>query len=174
MTKITSEILSEVKGGTEPVKVGDRVLIVNCSNCPETNGKVGTVIRDKSLEDNPMFELDVPSNHYGEYTLMDSEFDVWALISTEEEEPEEAESESDAVSRPSHYTAGKTEVIDIIAQTVSGYDNPFVAHCVGTATKYLNRAPYKHDTPTEDLRKAVAYLNFAIKHLEEKAEKEGE
>lgn len=81
---------------------------------------------------------------------------------------------SDAVSHPSHYTAGEIEVIDIIAQTVSGYDDPFVAHCVGTATKYLNRAPYKHDDPTEDLKKAKAYLEFAIKHLEEKAEEDGE
>lgn len=80
---------------------------------------------------------------------------------------------SDAVSHPSHYTAGKIEVIDIIAQTVAGYDDPFVAHCVGTATKYLNRAPYKHDTPTEDLKKARAYLEFAIKQLE-KAEEDGE
>ncbi len=166
MTIITSEILSEVKGGTDPVKVGDRVIIVDCSDCPENNGKVGTVINVVTAEYDVMFDLDIPSKAYGVYTYMDADYDEWALVAGEEAEP-------DAVSHPSHYTAGEIEVIDIIAQTVSGYSDPFVAHCVGTATKYLNRAPYKHDTPTEDLRKAVAYLNFAIKHLEE-SEEEGE
>ncbi|WP_254846783.1 DUF3310 domain-containing protein [Oceanobacillus sojae] len=81
---------------------------------------------------------------------------------------------SDAVSHPSHYTAGEIEVIDIIKQTVAGYDDPFVAHSVGTATKYLNRAPYKHATPTEDLKKSRAYIDFAIKHLEDGSEEEDE
>lgn len=73
---------------------------------------------------------------------------------------------TDAVSRPSHYTAGEIEVIDIIAQTVAGYDDPFVGHCIGTATKYLNRAPYKHASPLEDLKKSRAYIDFAIEHME--------
>lgn len=72
---------------------------------------------------------------------------------------------TDAVKQPSHYTQGGVEVIDIIAQTVAGYDDAFVAHCVGTSTKYLNRAPYKHDSPLEDLRKAREYLTFAIEHI---------
>lgn len=166
------DLVEGIKGGTDPVKEGDRVIIVDCSNCPETNGKVGTVIRDVSLEGNPMFELDVPSNFYGEYTLMDSEFDVWALISTEEEEPEEAESESDAVSHPSHYTAGKTEVIDIIAQTVSGYDDPFLGYTLGNVIKYISRAPYKHDDPLEDLKKSREYITFAIEKLEGDSDKQ--
>ncbi len=76
---------------------------------------------------------------------------------------------SDAVSHPSHYTAGEIEVIDIIAQTVAGYDDPFVGHCVGTATKYLNRAPFKNNL-LEDLKKSRAYVNFAIKHMEKDAD----
>lgn len=76
---------------------------------------------------------------------------------------------ADAVNSPSHYTQGGVEVIDIIAQTVSGYDDGFTAHCVGTATKYLNRAPHKHATPLEDLEKAAKYLEFAIKHEKKKA-----
>lgn len=74
----------------------------------------------------------------------------------------------DSVEHPSHYTQGGVEVIEIIAQTVSGYDDGFTAHCVGTATKYLNRAPFKHETPLEDLRKAAKYLEFAIEHEEKK------
>ena len=74
----------------------------------------------------------------------------------------------DSVEHPSHYTQGGVEVIEIIAQTVSGYDDGFTAHCVGTATKYLNRAPFKHETPLEDLKKAAKYLEFAIEHEEKK------
>ena len=100
--------------------------------------------------------------------------DCEALIVTEPFESESEEPASDAVSHPSHYTQGGIEVIDIIAQTVAGYDDPFVGHCVGTSTKYLNRAPYKHETPIEDLRKAGAYIQFAIDHINEKLTKEGE
>ena len=73
----------------------------------------------------------------------------------------------DIVNNPSHYNSGNIETIDLIKEVVSGYDDSFVAHCVGTATKYVSRAPFKHDDHTIDLKKAVAYLNFAIKHLEE-------
>lgn len=87
------------------------------------------------------------------------------------EEIEVVHKESEAsnnVNSPSHYTQGGVEVIEIIAQTVSGYDDGFTAHCVGTATKYLNRAPHKHETPLEDLKKAAKYLEFAIEHEEKK------
>lgn len=72
----------------------------------------------------------------------------------------------DTVDSPSHYTAGKYETIDVIEHVVTGYEDPFVSHCVGTATKYLDRAPYKHGEPSEDLRKAAKYLEFAIKRLD--------
>lgn len=77
------------------------------------------------------------------------------------------ETAEDIVNNPSHYNSGNIETIDLIKEVVSGYDDSFVAHCVGTATKYVSRAPFKHDDHTIDLKKAVAYLNFAIKHLEE-------
>lgn len=98
------------------------------------------------------------------------EFEVVSRAEAEESISSDA-GLSDAVSQPSHYTAGDIEVIDIIAQTVAGYDDPFVGHCVGTATKYLNRAPYKHETPVEDLRKAERYIQFAIEHLTKDDEK---
>lgn len=75
---------------------------------------------------------------------------------------------TDSVEHPSHYTQGRFETIEIIAHTVSGYTDGFTAHCVGTATKYLNRAPHKHATPLEDLKKAAKYLEFAIEHEEGK------
>jgi len=76
---------------------------------------------------------------------------------------------SDAVNSPSHYKRGKFETIEVIEEITQGYADGFVAHCAGTAIKYIARAPYKHDTPTEDLRKAAKYLEFAIKRLEAEA-----
>ncbi|GGP13524.1 DUF3310 domain-containing protein [Oceanobacillus neutriphilus] len=142
-----------------PVKVGDYVRINKCEECSESEGKYGTVIRTGTAAEAD-FDVDIPSKVYGDYTWIDADYDEWSVFPKTDSDP-------DAVSHPSHYTAGEIEVIDIIAQTVSGYDDPFVAHCVGTATKYLNRAPYKHDTPTEDLKKAKAYLEFAINHLDQ-------
>src|SRR5690625_2124773 len=69
---------------------------------------------------------------------------------------EKEERVTDAVSHPNHYTQGKFETIEVIEHIVEGYSDPFVSHCVGTATKYLDHAPYKHDDPLEDLRKARA------------------
>lgn len=89
----------------------------------------------------------------------DTEWDVTEL-------PKFETVELDAVNSPSHYKRGKYETIDIIEHITAGYDDGFVAHCAGTAIKYIARAPFKHDTPTEDLRKAAKYLEFAIKRLE--------
>ena len=73
---------------------------------------------------------------------------------------------SDAVNHPSHYAKGRFETIEMIEEITKGYDNGFVAHCVGTAVKYESRAPFKHGSPLTDLRKARKYLDFAIEHLE--------
>jgi len=76
----------------------------------------------------------------------------------------------DNVQKPSHYNHGGMETIDLIKEIVSGYKDPFVAHCIGTAIKYESRAPFKHENPLEDLKKSAKYLEFAIKHLEDKNE----
>lgn len=70
------------------------------------------------------------------------------------------------VNHPSHYKQGKFETIEIIEQITKGYDNSFVGYCVGNTVKYVARAPYKHETPLEDLKKAMKYLEFAIEELE--------
>lgn len=77
----------------------------------------------------------------------------------------------DAVNSPNHYTQGRFETIEVIEHLTTKYDDGFVAHCVGTAFKYMDRAPYKHDNPTECLRKAAKYLSFAIEHLDAKIRK---
>lgn len=74
---------------------------------------------------------------------------------------------NDAVNQPNHYTQGKFETIEVIEEFTTGYEDGFVAYCVGNAVKYLARAPFKHDTPIEDLRKAARYLDYAIKRQEE-------
>jgi hypothetical protein len=70
--------------------------------------------------------------------------------------------ENDAVSHPPHYQ-GKVECIDAIEAALG--DDGFVAHCRGTAMKYLYRAGRKGEA-VEDLRKAAWYLDRAIKTLE--------
>ncbi|WP_077297440.1 DUF3310 domain-containing protein [Virgibacillus pantothenticus] len=80
---------------------------------------------------------------------------------------------NDNVQHPSHYTHGKYETIDVIEDITSGYDDGFTAHCVGTAVKYLYRAPHKHESPLEDLRKAAKYVEFAINRETKRAEENG-
>ena len=62
----------------------------------------------------------------------------------------------DPVNHPSHYTAGKIEVIDFLE------DQKFPYH-LGNAVKYISRAGKKDPNKTiEDLEKAVWYLNRYI------------
>ena len=69
--------------------------------------------------------------------------------------------EEDVVHHPTHYNHGNIETIELIREIVSGYDDPFQAYCIGNAIKYLSRAPHKHDDVSEDLRKAMKYIEFA-------------
>jgi hypothetical protein len=69
---------------------------------------------------------------------------------------------SDVVNHPPHYQ-GKVECIDAIEAALG--DDGFVAHCRGTAMKYIYRAGRKGES-VEDLRKAAWYLDRAIKTLE--------
>lgn len=75
------------------------------------------------------------------------------------------QTESDTVDHPDHYTQAKFETIEVIEEITKGYEDGFVSYCVGNALKYLSRAPFKHEEPTEDLAKAKRYLEFALDHL---------
>ena len=70
--------------------------------------------------------------------------------------------QGDPVNHPDHYQ-GKVECIDAIKAALG--DDGFVAHCRGTAMKYIYRAGRKGES-VEDLRKAAWYLDRAIKTLE--------
>ena len=65
---------------------------------------------------------------------------------------------------PPHYKQAGVEAIDIIEHVVSLYkDHPAMAYNVGAALKYLLRAPIKHPTPTDDLKKAAWHIERASK-----------
>lgn len=75
------------------------------------------------------------------------------------------EEPNDIVNKPSHYTYGKIEIIEIVEQVTATYPVK-IAFSIGNALKYISRAPFKNGV--EDLKKAVWYLDRAIKKWEEK------
>lgn len=69
----------------------------------------------------------------------------------------DSEEKPDNVNHPSHYTNGKYECIDVM-EDVFG-ENAIKTYCLLNAFKYMYRCQYKHNTPTEDIKKTVWYLN---------------
>ena len=68
---------------------------------------------------------------------------------------------NDIVNHPSHYTAGKHEVIDIIESITNSMElTPFEGYCLGNAIKYIAR--YKNKNGVEDLNKAKWYIDKLI------------
>lgn len=66
------------------------------------------------------------------------------------------------VNHPIHYNMHTIEPIDVIEDWDLGF-------CLGNAVKYIARAPYKHpDKQTEDLEKAVWYIQRYIQKLNNK------
>ena len=72
----------------------------------------------------------------------------------------------DNVNHPSHYTQGKIECIDAIAEATKHLLG-IAAVCVANIIKYVWRYPFKNGL--EDLYKARWYLDELINHEEEKA-----
>lgn len=73
---------------------------------------------------------------------------------------------ADSINHPAHYTYGSIEVIDVIG----GLNLPY--H-LGNAVKYIARDGHKDPAKTtEDLRKAVWYLNRYINLLEKDTKQE--
>ena len=69
------------------------------------------------------------------------------------------------VNSPKHYTYGKYECIDVIKDITEGNEAKGIeAFCLGNVLKYLWR--YKHKNGTEDLKKAMWYLERLIKENE--------
>lgn len=72
--------------------------------------------------------------------------------------------EADNVIKPSHYTSGSMEVIDIIKDSSSSEE--YEGFLANNVKKYILR--YKHKNGLEDLKKARVYLDWLIKHNEDK------
>lgn len=66
----------------------------------------------------------------------------------------------DNVNHPPHYETGKYESIDVMEE-VFGKES-VKDFCLCNAFKYLYRCKHKHETPLEDVQKAVWYLNHYI------------
>lgn len=62
----------------------------------------------------------------------------------------------DSVNHPAHYESGKHECIDVMAEAIGlEYTKGF---CLCNAFKYIFRCTKKHNTPIEDVKKAIWYL----------------
>lgn len=78
--------------------------------------------------------------------------------------PEQYVIEDDPVNHPSHYTKGKIEVADFIADQKLNFDR-------GNAVKYVCRAGSKDpEKEVQDLEKAIWYISHEIKTLKGETE----
>lgn len=66
---------------------------------------------------------------------------------------------TEKVDHPEHYNPGVYEVINIIEHYNLGFH-------LGNVLKYILRADKKHDTPKEDIEKAIWYLKRYLENLE--------
>jgi Protein of unknwon function (DUF3310) len=72
----------------------------------------------------------------------------------------------DNVNHPKHYNTGTIETIEFVDQVCAHYPGD-EAFSVGSALKYLARAPHKNGK-LEDLKKAAWYINHTIASVEDK------
>ena len=66
----------------------------------------------------------------------------------------------DTVNHPSHYETGKFECFDVMVEAIGLEETK--GFCLCNAFKYIYRCNSKHETPIEDVKKAVWYLNKFI------------
>lgn len=85
----------------------------------------------------------------------------WLISSLKAEQKKE--SENDPVKHPAHYTAGKIEVWDFIADQDLDY-------FLGNAVKYICRCGRKMDADKTRQEKSLEDLNKAIAYLQKKIE----
>lgn len=71
---------------------------------------------------------------------------------------------SDNINHPSHYTQGGIECIEAIKAATVGLEG-IEAVCTGNAIKYIWR--WKQKNGTEDLKKAIWYINKLIEEKED-------
>lgn len=70
---------------------------------------------------------------------------------------EQQDTTADNVNHPQHYESGKFECIEVMTEAIGC--EAVKSFCLCNAFKYIYRCTKKHETPTEDVKKAVWYLN---------------
>ena len=93
---------------------------------------------------------------YNDWNQLDGKHsinDAWSVFGT-----------TDRVNSPSHYTAGKQEVIDVIEDAIKTAPNVTKGMLQGQVIKYLLRLWLK-DNPLEDAKKARWYLDRLISKM---------
>lgn len=70
----------------------------------------------------------------------------------------------DNINHPSHYETGKYECFDVMVEAIGVEETK--GFCLCNAFKYIYRCKIKHETPVEDIKKAIWYLNKFVE-LEE-------
>lgn len=68
--------------------------------------------------------------------------------------------EPDTVNHPSHYVTGRFECFDVMVEAIGVEETK--GFCLCNAFKYIYRCKKKHETPVEDIKKAIRYLNKFI------------
>lgn len=159
-------------------QVGDLIRIVNpCDGEAYKIGEIYEVIYVHDVVDDSNSDVHIKHGDGGELLVLCDEYEIHRksgeedspnLLDTVHAECQRIVDEQDAVNSPNHYTQGRFETIEIIEGITQGYDDGFVSYNIGNVLKYIARAPHKHDTPLEDLRKAERYLRYAIDRITQK------
>lgn len=104
------------------------------------------------------YTYDVWSDNGATFENLQEWFDTWFVFEQVTDDSVDCLS-NDPVNHPSHYTKGKIEVADFIADQKLNFDR-------GNAVKYVCRAGSKDpDKEIQDLEKAIWYINHEIKTL---------
>ena len=150
------------KYGTKEEHFGKRIGYVYCQLCPldKERGKQCRLLRRQinSLK----------------ATGYDDCWEIIAKYMTEQEtksterESENTEQETESVvDHPSHYAGEKYECIEVMREVFG--EEATKNFCLLNAFKYIWRCGKKHESPDEDINKAIWYLN---KYLATKEENE--
>lgn len=148
-----------IRLSNQPVSTeyGGKVYIYERVDCGEER-KINLVMYNeahdwKDCKTLRHFERNPNATYYAQY-----------FIDAKDAKVQETPAIKDTVNHPYHYqTESGIEVIDVIDAFTKGLDG-VVAFDIGNAIKYVCR--WKNKGGTEDLRKAIWYIQHAIEHYD--------
>ena len=132
------------------------------------NFNLGEIYESKNgiVRGNFGYDFTAWSIHGDTFDNLQEFFRKWYLFELVTDPDPIANPVNDPVNHPSHYTKGKIEVADFIADQKLNFDR-------GNAVKYVCRAGSKDpDKEIQDLEKAIWYINHEIKTLKGETENE--